>query len=134
MSHFAKLNGNNVVIFVTVGRQEDDGKEVELSERTGDTYKQTSYNTIGGVYYDSTTREPATDQSKAYRKNFAGLGYYYDEDLDAFIPPKPFDSWVLDEETCLWNAPVPYPTDGLTYFWNEATVSWELQDFSEVEM
>jgi hypothetical protein len=131
MSHFAQLDENNIVIFVTVGRQEDDGKEAELSERTGDTYKQTSYNTIGGVYYDPTTGEPAADQSKAFRKNFAGLGYAYDEALDAFIPPKIFPSWVLDEETCQWEAPVPYPTDGLTYFWNEATVDWELQDFSE---
>ena len=131
MSHFAKLDQNNIVIFVTVGRQEDDGKEQELFERTGDVYKQTSYNTIGGVYYDPTTGKPATDQSKALRKNFAGLDYYYDETRDAFIPPKTFPSWVLDEQTCLWVAPVPYPTDGLTYFWNEATVSWELQDFSE---
>jgi hypothetical protein len=107
MSHFAKLNANNIVIFVTVGRQEDDGKEAELSERTGDTYKQTSYNTIGGVYLDPDTREPALDQSKAFRKNYAGIGYTYDETLDAFIPPKPDGSWVLDEETCLWVAAEP---------------------------
>jgi hypothetical protein len=102
VSHFAKLNQNNIVIFVTVGRQEDDGKEAELSARTGDVYKQTSYNTRGGVYIDPTTREPAADQSKAFRKNFAGLGYSYDEALDAFIPPKPSDLYSLDEETCLW--------------------------------
>jgi hypothetical protein len=131
MSHFAKLNENNIVIFVTVGRQEDDGKEAELSARTGDTYKQTSYNTIGGVYLDPETREPAADQSKAFRKNFAGLGYTYDAERDAFIPPKPFDSWLLDEETCNWIAPVAYPTDGFTYTWNEAEIDWELQDFSE---
>ena len=131
MSHFAQLDENNIVIFVTVGRQEDDGKEAELSERTGDTYKQTSYNTAGGVYYDPATREPAADQSKAFRKNYAGVGFYYDEALDAFIPPKPFASWLLDEETCTWGPPVPRPTDGVTYFWNEATVDWELQDFSE---
>ncbi|CAB4154301.1 hypothetical protein UFOVP631_42 [uncultured Caudovirales phage] len=133
MSHFAQLNENNIVIFVTVGRQEDDGKEAELSERTGDTYKQTSYNTIAGVYYDPTTGEPATDQSKAFRKNFAGLGYFYDQTLDAFIPPKPFESWVLDEVTCQWEAPVPYPTDGFTYYWNEANIDWELADYSEPE-
>ena len=131
MSHFAKLNQNNIVIFVTVGRQEDDGKEAELCERTGDTYKQTSFNTRAGVYYDPATGEPAADQSKAFRKNFAGLGYFYDQTLDAFIPPKTFPSWVLDEETCQWEPPVPYPTDGLTYFWNEESVDWELQDFSE---
>jgi hypothetical protein len=130
MSHFAKLDKNNIVIFVTVGRQEDDGKEAELCERTGDVYKQTSYNTIGGVYYDPITREPG-DQSKAFRKNYAGLGYTYDAGRDAFIPPKPFDSWLLVEETCQWEAPVAYPTDGFTYSWNEAEVDWELQDFSE---
>ena len=107
MSHFAKLDENNIVIFVTVGRQEDDGKEAELSERTGDTYKQTSYNTMGGVYLDPITREPAADQSKAFRKNYAGLGYTYDAGRDAFIPPKPDESWTLDQETCLWVEPEP---------------------------
>jgi hypothetical protein len=131
MSHFAKLDENNIVIFVTVGRQEDDGKEAELCERTGDTYKQTSYNTRAGVYYDNTTLEPAADQSKAFRKNFAGLGYTYDAERDAFIPPKPFDSWLLDEQTCNWEAPVPYPSDGFRYIWNESKIDWELQDFSE---
>jgi len=105
MSHFAQLDENNLVIAVTVGRQEDDGKEQELFERTGDVYKQTSYNTRGGVYYDSTTGAPAADQSKAFRKNYAGIGYTYDEARDAFIPPKPDESWVLDEQTCLWIDP-----------------------------
>jgi hypothetical protein len=101
MSHFAKLDENNVVVFVTVGRQEDDGLEAELSERTGDVYKQTSYNTRGGVHY--TNGEPSADQSKAFRKNYAGIGWTYDEERDAFIPPKPEDGdWVIDEETCLW--------------------------------
>ena len=102
MSHFARLDENNVVVFVTVGRQEDDGLEAELSERTGDTYKQTSYNTRGGVYYDPETGEPAADQSKAFRGNYAGVGYFYDEVLDGFIPPKPGDDWVLDEATFSW--------------------------------
>jgi hypothetical protein len=122
MSHFARLDENNIVIFVTVGRQEDDGKEAELSERTGDTYKQTSYNTLAGVH---------TLGGTPFRKNFAGIGYTYDETLDAFIPPKPYSSWTLDEATCLWEAPVPYPTDGFTYTWNESDVDWELADFSE---
>lgn len=69
MAHFAKLDNNNVVIFVTVGRQEDDGKEVELSQRTGETYKQTSYNTQCGIHYDPNTGIPSIDQSKALRKN-----------------------------------------------------------------
>ena len=123
MAHFAKLNENNLVIFVTVGRDEDNGKEDELSARTGQTYKQTSYNTHGGVHSLGGT---------PFRKNYAGIGYTYDSQRDAFIPPKPFNSWVLDENTCLWNSPVPYPTDLGTpeapkrYTWNEETKSWDL--------
>jgi len=126
MSHFAKIDDNNIVTFVTVGRQEDDGAEAELTARTGDTYKQTSYNTRGGVHYDPETGEPSADQSKALRFNYAGIGYTYDEDRDAFIPPKPFESWVLDEATCLWVAPVPMPEGGEDYTWNEENQSWDL--------
>ena len=115
MSHFAKLDNNNIVVFVTKGRQEDDGKEAELSARTGDTYKQTSYNTHGGVH---------TLGGTPLRKNYAGIGYTYDEARDAFIPPKPFDSWVLNENTCLWDAPVPYPNDGAFYTWDEDEQKW----------
>jgi len=122
MSHFAKLDENNVVMFVTVGRQEDDGQEAELSARTGDVYKQTSYNTRGGVHYDTETGRPSNNQSKALRKNYASVGFTYDENRDAFIPPKPFESWVLDEDTCLWVAPTPYP--GGDHRWNEEKVSW----------
>lgn len=129
MAHFAKLDENNIVVFVTVGRDEDDGKENELTVRTGDIYKQTSYNTRGGVYYniDGTV---SLDQSKSLRKNFASVGYFYNEQLDAFIPPKPFESWILNEDTCQWNAPVPYPTDVGTpenpkrYTWDETQTSW----------
>lgn len=129
MAHFAKLDENNIVTFVTVGRQEDDGQEAALTARTGDVYKQTSYNTRGGVHYDPETGEPSADQSKALRKNFAGIGYTYDADRDAFIPPKPFASWVLNEDQCLWEAPVAYPTDveeGEVYRWDEDTTSWVL--------
>ncbi len=117
MSHFAKLNENNVVTFVTVGRQEDDGKELELSERTGDVYKQTSYNTHGGVHRLGGT---------PLRKNYASIGFSYDEARDAFVPPKPYPSWTLDEDTCLWEAPVALPDDADTvaYEWDEATTSW----------
>jgi len=115
MAHFAKLDANNVVIFVTVGRDEDNGKEDELSARTGDVYKQTSYNTNGGVHALGGT---------PFRKNYAGLGYTYDAGRDAFIPPKPYASWVLNETTCLWDAPVAYPDDGKRYSWDEATTSW----------
>jgi hypothetical protein len=127
MSHFAKLDENNVVVFVTVGRQEDDGLEAELFERTGDVYRQTSYNTFGGVHYTTNEdgeRVPSEDQTKAFRKNYAGIGYTYDEERDAFIPPKPYDSWVLDEDTCWWEAPVPYPTDGGMYAWDEDAQEW----------
>lgn len=125
MAHFAKLDENNIVIFVTVGRDEDEDKELELSERTGDTYRRTSYNTRGGVHYDSQTNKPSADQSKAFRKNYAGLGYSYDESRDAFIPPRPFESWILNEETCLWQPPIPIPeTDG-QWVWNEEAGNWE---------
>lgn len=105
MAHFALLDENNVVVIVLVGRQEDDGLEQELSTRTGQTYKQTSYNTKGGIYYEPNTRQPATDQSKAFRKNYAGIGYSYDAILDAFIPPQPSPDWVLDPVSCTWTAP-----------------------------
>ena len=124
MAHFAKLDENNIVIFVTVGRQEDDGKEEELISRTGDVYRQTSYNTRGGVHYNPETGEPSEDQSKAFRKNYAGIGYTYDEERDAFIPPKPYDSWILNEDACLWNAPAPYPQDGKFYEWDEQSQNW----------
>ena len=98
MAHFAKLDENNVVVFVTVGRDEDDGLEAELSARTGDTYKQTSYNTQAGQHLTGGT---------PFRGNYAGIGYTYDEALDAFIAPKPEPTnevaeWVLDEETFTW--------------------------------
>jgi hypothetical protein len=115
LAHFAKLDENNVVIFVTVGRQEDDGKEAELCARTGDVYKQTSYNTHGGVHALGGT---------PLRKNYAGIGYTYDPVRDAFIAPKPYASWLLNETTCLWDAPVAYPDDGKRYSWDEATTSW----------
>ena len=105
MAHFAKLDENNVVVFVTVGRQEDDGKEDELNQRTGDVYKQTSYNTRGGVHYDPETGEPSEDQSKAFRGNYAGIGFTYDDELDAFIPPKPSEDATLDTETFTWVVP-----------------------------
>ena len=115
MAHFAKLDENNVVTFVTVGRQEDDGKEADLCARTGDVYKQTSYNTHGGVHALGGT---------PLRKNYAGIGYTYDPVRDAFVPPRPYASWVLNETTCLWDAPVAYPDDGKRYSWDEATTSW----------
>jgi hypothetical protein len=119
MAHFAKLDENNIVVFVTVGRDEDNGKEDELTARTGDVYKQTSYNTQGGVHSLGGT---------PYRKNFAGIGHTYDSERDAFVAPKPYPSWVLNEDSCIWCAPIPMPTDDKRYEWNESTQSWnELQ-------
>ena len=114
MSHFAKLDNNNLVIAVFHGRQEDDGLEDELSTRTGDTYKQTSYNTRAGVHLLG---------GIPLRKNYAGIGYTYDADRDAFIPPKPFPSFILNETTCLWDAPVPMPDNG-QWTWDENNQEW----------
>lgn len=128
MAHMAKLDENNIVVAVLVARDEDEDREAALSARTGDTYKRTSYNTRGGKHYDPLTGEESADQSKAFRKNYAGIGYTYDADRDAFIPPKPYASWVLDETTCLWGAPIAMPEDAGTedadgniimYTWDE---------------
>ena len=85
---------------------------------------QTSYNTRGGVHYNPETGEPSEDQTKALRKNYAGVGYTYDSQRDAFIPPKPYNSWTLNDTSCLWEAPAPYPTDGAMYHWDEDTTNW----------
>ena len=114
MGHYAKLNAENIVVFVTVSRDEDDERELEISAQTGDTYRRTSYNTQGGVHSKGNT---------PFRKNYAGIGYTYDTVRNAFIAPKPYPSWVLDEATCLWGAPVPYPVTG-QWQWDEATLSW----------
>ena len=123
MAHFVKLNAENYVIFVTVARDEDENREIEISQQTGEIYKRTSYNTRGGIHY--TNGIPSQDQSKAFRKNYAGIGYYYDSIRDAYIPPKPFPSWTLNEESCLWQSPVPYPNDGKMYTWNEDILNWQ---------
>ena len=120
MAHFAKVN-NGIVEQVIVAEPEFFETFVDSSPGQ---WIQTSYNTRGGVHYNPDTNEPSADQSKALRKNYAGIGYSYDATRDAFIPPKPYASWVLDDQTCLWNAPVPYPTDGKRYQWDEATTSW----------
>lgn len=124
MAHFAKIDNLGTVVFVTVGRDEDD--ELELCARTGDTYRKTSYNTRGGVHYDPQTGEPSADQSKAFRKNYASVGFIYDRERDAFIPPKPYPSWLLNSQTCLWEAPVSFPEDGKKYLWSEQEQKWKL--------
>lgn len=125
MAHYAFLDANNIVIKVIVGINEDEGDR-DWEEFYG--AKRTSYNTKHGKYYDKETGLPHTDQSKAFRKNYAGIGYSYDPIRDAFIPPKPFDSWILNEQTCSWDPPVPYPNDGQEqeYSWDEDTLSWKI--------
>ena len=114
MAHFAKLENNIVTQVIVVSNQDilnEQGQELEqkgidfCSNLLGGTWKQTSYN--GNI-----------------RKNYAGIGYTYDEGRDAFIPIKPYNSWILNEDTCQWKAPVDYPTDGKDYVWNEDTTMW----------
>ena len=121
MAHYAFLDDNNIVTEVIVGKDEGDGTdwEVEYGNFKGQTCKRTSYNTYGNAHSDSGT---------PFRGNYAGIGYTYDETNDVFIPPKTFDSWVLDETTWDWKAPVDYPSDGKDYTWNEETTSWDLVD------
>lgn len=127
MAHFARINENSVVTHVLVvpDEQEHRGQDylaIDLS--LGGTWKRCSYNTRGGVHYNPNTNEPSEDQSKAYRKNYPGIGFTFDEERDAFIPPQTYPSWVLNENTCLWEPPIPYPDDGNMYSWDEDTQSW----------
>ena len=127
MAHFAKLDESNIVTTVNVVHNNEllvDGTE---NEQKGinflkklynwDYWKQTSYNTTGGVHKLGGT---------SFRKNYAGIGYTYDADRDAFIAPQPYPSWTLNDDTCLWDPPVAYPDDGQIYEWNESTTSWDL--------
>jgi hypothetical protein len=138
MAHYAFLT-DNIVTEVIVGIDETElieqlHPEIWYGNFRNQVCKRTSYNTIGGIYYNNGS--PSEDQSKAFRKNFAGIGYYYDEQKDAFIPPKPFPSWILNDETCLWDSPVDYPnTTNIPiqyrmyniYIWNEINYYWELK-------
>ena len=121
MAHYAYLNDENIVTLVIVGKNETDPPGNWESYYGA---KRTSYNTRGGIYYNPETNKPDPDQSKAFRKNYAGIGYSYDAIRDAFIPQKPFPSWLLNEFSCIWEAPVPYPDDGNAYIWNEETQQW----------
>jgi len=121
MGHFAKVS-NGIVTRVIVAEADFFNNFVDDSPGK---WIQTSYNTRGGVHYQPNTNEPSEDQSKALRKNYAGIGYTYDATRDAFIPPKPFNSWTLNEDTCLWDSPVAYPEDGKLYKWNEEIINWE---------
>lgn len=110
MSHFARVNAQGIVENVIVAEQDYINA---LPDKTS--WIQTSYNTTGGVHINGGT---------PLRKNFAGIGFAYDSVRDAFIPPKPYASWVLNEDTCLWDAPVPHPTDGKKYQWDEINQQW----------
>jgi hypothetical protein len=120
MAHYAFLDDNNIVAEVIVGKDEgEDG--VDWEQRYGDfrgqVCKRTSYNTSGGVHSGGGT---------PFRKNYSGIGYTYDEQRDAFIPPQPFPSWQLNDESCLWEPPVAMPEDGQLYQWDESTQQWQL--------
>jgi hypothetical protein len=123
MAHFAKLGVGNIVEKVVVV-----SNDVATTEQAGvdflntlyatrDVWFQTSYNTIGGVHSSGGT---------PFRKNYAGIGFKYDQTRDAFIPPKPYRSWIFNEDTCLWNPPVAKPLDENNYIWNEETTTWDL--------
>lgn len=127
MAHYAFLDKNNNVTEVIVGKHEgEDGIDWEdwYGNFRGQTCKRTSYNTKGNIYYDAETNMPSTDQTKSFRKNYAGIGFTYDTDLDAFIPPKPYPSWILDNISGLWKSPILYPQDGKMYFWDEDKQAW----------
>ncbi len=124
MAHFAKVVEGTVTQVIVA---EPEFFDTFVDSSPGE-WIQTSYNTRGGVHYQANTNEPSEDQTKALRKNYAGIGYTYDAQRDAFIPPKPFNSWILDETSCLWEAPVAYPTDGERYTWNEETSSWDVAE------
>ena len=119
MSHFAEIDGEGTVlrVLVVADDKESRGQEFLADDLgLGGTWKKTSYNTVGGVHSNGGT---------PYRKNYAGIGFKYDNALDAFIPPKPYASWDLNEDTCLWEAPTPMPTDDKMYAWDEDTTSWK---------
>jgi hypothetical protein len=126
MAHFAKVQ-DGIVTKVIVAEPEFFDTFVDDSPGR---WVKTSYNMRGGVYHDPATNEPAEDQSvinddeARQRKNYAGIGYTYDAQRDAFIPPQPYASWTLNETSCLWEAPVAYPDDGNMYRWDEETTNW----------
>ena len=116
MAHYAFLDTNNIVTEVIVGKDESNFDwERHYGDIRGQLCKRTSYNTVEGVHVNGGT---------PFRKNYAGIGFTYDSGRDAFIPPKPFASWVLNETSCIWEAPTPMPNDDKRYRWNEEQVAW----------
>jgi len=119
MAHFAKVVDGTVEQVIVA---EPEFFETFVDSSPGQ-WIQTSYNTRGGVHYD---QDGNPDDGTALRKNYAGIGFTYDAGRDAFIPPQPYASWTLNDDTCLWEPPVAYPDDGQMYTWNEDTTSWDL--------
>ena len=124
MAHYAFLDENNIVTEVIVGKDESNFNwEQQYGMFRGQLCKRTSFNTIGGIHKLGGT---------PFRKNYAGIGFHYDQTRDAFIAPKPFNSWILNEDTCIWEAPVAIPTttleDNQYYSWNESIINWEVKD------
>ena len=119
MAHFAKVVDGTVEQVIVA---EPEFFETFVDSSPGE-WIQTSYNTRGGVHYD---QDGNPDDGTALRKNYAGIGFTYDAGRDAFIPPQPWASWTLNDDTCLWESPVAYPDDGQRYEWNEDTTSWDL--------
>jgi hypothetical protein len=126
MSHWAEIDENNIVTRVLVGDNNDPAGDEGyqwLIDNLGGTWVKTSYNAVGGFRMNPETNE--TTNEAGFRKNYAATGYLYDSVLDAFIPPKPFPSWILNEDTCNWQAPTPIPDEeGKFYNWNEESLSW----------
>lgn len=118
MPHYAKVLDNKVVNVLSAEAPPS------IDDSPGE-WIETSYNTRSGIHYDPNTGQPSADQSKALRKNYAGIGYEYNREMDAFIPPRRYESWQLNKDTCLWEAPVAMPSDGKMYSWNESNKSWE---------
>lgn len=144
MAHYAYINADNIVTEVIAGPEETskpehfESWEEYFSTKGKGRCLGTSYNTYGGVHYTGERNEndepiPSADQTKALRFNYAGVGYSYDETRDAFIPPTPYPSWVLDEATCQWEAPIAYPTDGASYTWDEQAGDWVVTPEGAVE-
>ena len=122
MSHFAEISGSTVTRVIVA----EQGFINSGAVGSGLNWIQTSYNTYGGVHYGSVSGSYAPDGGTQLRKNYATIGYTYDESRNAFIPPKPFDSWTVNEGTCKWDSPSPHPTGSEKYKWNEGTLAWEL--------
>ena len=127
MAHYAKVTDGKVTRVIVA---EAEFFKTFVDDSPGD-WIQTSYNTRGGIHYQPNSDTPSSDQSKALRKNYAGIGWTYDSEKDVFYAPQPYASWTLNTTSYLWEAPIAYPSDGKAYLWNESlyqsdnTKGWE---------